>query len=430
MKRRRTSRILFIAGLWILLLVVIVGIFTPVRDIVFSHLFPVAGTPTATIPVGDNLFYIQSTPKGNIFIDERQIPHLPVIGKDHPLLLSPGKHQIRWVDAPFKVLSCIVSVPSSPTTDQCPYESVIAMTPTENVRVVTFDPSLSDLPTAQRAALIQTIQGALNALQTTSAVQPGEQYVSSSSGGSPSIVTATQRLKAILSFHLDTNPNSNRNCESYNENCTSSDGQSCVLLCVLPDTTFVPNTTSSALPQSPAKLTWEIVGLFYSTWTYTTTGGQIVAVNQPDSLPEQVVGDDHSVLAHTTWDGTRWHAVIVTADSGWHAISTSDGSTTGFGFGDPACGSLNDLVNGTSTYAFARGAGNVTWQFGAEANRANGCAAIVTPDAGNQPPAYCLYRFGVLLAANDAAHRYFPALPVADSFEQSIAQQIVMANGL
>jgi len=38
--------------------------------------------------------------------------------------------------------------------------------------------------------------------------------------------------------------------------------------------------------------------------------------------------------------------------------------------------------------------------------------------------AYCLYRFGVLLAANDEAHRLWPYLPVADAYEQGIARRL------
>ncbi len=38
--------------------------------------------------------------------------------------------------------------------------------------------------------------------------------------------------------------------------------------------------------------------------------------------------------------------------------------------------------------------------------------------------AYCLHRFGVLLAANDLAHRLWPYLPLADANEQHLAQQM------
>ncbi len=383
---RRKAGLLFNIGIAMLLVIVIVVALSPVRDAILNHFIGPTPTPTALITLGDNLFYIQAIPKGSIFIDERQIMHLPVIGKDHPLQLSPGKHQIRWEAAPFKPLSCIVSVPSSPTNDQCPYESVTPLTPAENVRLVTFDPSIANLPTTQRATLVHQIQLALNMLQSTTIVQPGEAYLSTSSAGLPVMVTTTQQLKATLSFHLDTDPAANRSCEEYNETCTSPEGQNCVLLCVLPDTTFVPNSPSSH-SQPRATLTWEIVGLFYPTWTYTTTGGQVVAINQPDALPDRVVGEDHSVLAHTTWDSTGWHAIIITPNSDWHATSTTDGSPTNFGFADPTCGSLNDLINGTTTYLITQRDGTVSWKLKAGTNHAAGCLGVVTPEH-NMPFVY------------------------------------------
>jgi hypothetical protein len=39
--------------------------------------------------------------------------------------------------------------------------------------------------------------------------------------------------------------------------------------------------------------------------------------------------------------------------------------------------------------------------------------------------AYCLHRFGVLLAVNDAAHRLWPFLPVADAYERQVVQQLI-----
>ena len=112
---RSKARLLFNIGIATLLVVVIVVALSPTRDAILNHFIGPTPTSTPNITPGDNLFYIQDTPKGSIFIDERQITHLPVFGKDHPLQLSPGKHQIRWEATPFQPLSCIVSVPSSPT---------------------------------------------------------------------------------------------------------------------------------------------------------------------------------------------------------------------------------------------------------------------------------------------------------------------------
>jgi hypothetical protein len=71
----------------------------------------------------------------------------------------------------------------------------------------------------------------------------------------------------------------------------------------------------------------------------------------------------------------------------------------------------------------------VNWQYLAGTNSANGCLAEgsllnnFTP-VPTLPAPQLLYRFGVLLAVNAVAHRYWPDLPVADSYEQGIAKQL------
>jgi hypothetical protein len=51
-----------------------------------------------------------------------------------------------------------------------------------------------------------------------------------------------------------------------------------------------------------------------------------------------------------------------------------------------------------------------------------------TPIAANAPQANILYRFGVLLAANSFAHRWWPNLPVVNSYEQAIANQLIASG--
>jgi hypothetical protein len=65
-------------------------------------------------------------------------------------------------------------------------------------------------------------------------------------------------------------------------------------------------------------------------------------------------------------------------------------------------------------------------------NRSQGCLGVSVPHQTNtstlQHGAYFLYRFGVLMAANDLAHHFFPGLPFADAYEQSIAQHIAITR--
>ncbi len=51
----------------------------------------------------------------------------------------------------------------------------------------------------------------------------------------------------------------------------------------------------------------------------------------------------------------------------------------------------------------------------------------MTPTSAASLPlvAYCLHRFGVLLAANDVAHHQWPYLPVANAREKQLAQRLV-----
>lgn len=163
MPQRSKRRIIFVLSLWILLLVVIVGIVTPVRDIVLTHLFPAAGTPTATIPAGDDLFYIQDFPRGTISIDGHLIAHLPDMNKqphpDAPLRLARGKHQIVWESVPFKPVVCALSVPSQIDNEPCNNNTVIQNSAGQNIHLITFTATYSDLPSTQQTALQQHIQG-------------------------------------------------------------------------------------------------------------------------------------------------------------------------------------------------------------------------------------------------------------------------------
>jgi hypothetical protein len=55
-----------------------------------------------------------------------------------------------------------------------------------------------------------------------------------------------------------------------------------------------------------------------------------------------------------------------------------------------------------------------------------GCVVEITPsDPNASGPIYLLYRFGVLLAVNDTAHRSFSSLPQASPTERTAAQRLL-----
>src|SRR5579863_9491821 len=122
---RNKLRLSFTIAIWVVLIAVVIAIFSPLRDVALNHIFPPSITPTATVTAGDNQFYIQASPLGAITIDGRAVTQLPAVGSGTPIQLSRGQHKIVWQADPFAPLSCIVSVPSSITNDQCNYESTI-----------------------------------------------------------------------------------------------------------------------------------------------------------------------------------------------------------------------------------------------------------------------------------------------------------------
>ncbi len=268
---------------------------------------------------------------------------------------------------------------------------------------------MADLPTAQQTAVKQAVQDALNTLQATDTVQPGEQYISPF--GSTLVQTATQPLRATLTLHLDTNPASKNPCQNgYGDECTYN-GQDCHSFCTSP---FYNGQSAKGV-----QLTWDITGLFNPTWTYTTQSGQLVAQNQPDSSVSPT-NEDYGISVRVTWDGTRWHA---TPDIPAEAVSQYDVPA--------ACASINNQISATTQYGATASGTNVDWGFAVGTSEAQGCLAVVVPSPGQQTPtvfkqpaAYFLYRFGVLLAANPLAHSEFPNIPMADANEQTIAQSI------
>jgi hypothetical protein len=294
---RNRLRLGFTITIWLVLIAVVVAIFSPLRDVALNHIFPPSITSTATVTAGENQFYIQASPQGIITIDGRPVTQLPAVGTGTPIQLSRGQHKIVWQAEPFAPISCIVSVPSSITNDQCNYESNFPLSSGTNIRLISFFATLSSLSDNQQTALKQAIQTALDRLQSTDTVQPGEQYVYAPSSGPTIVKTATQPLQATLRFQLDTNPASKNSCTNGfgNSEICSLNGQNCLQLCT---------DIFQGIVQPQGKLIWDLIALFYPTWIYTTQSGQVVAQNQPDSNNANV-GQDHSMEMKVTWDGTK-----------------------------------------------------------------------------------------------------------------------------
>jgi hypothetical protein len=400
-------RIFIIACILLVLVIIGVGI-SPLRTLVFRPSTGVAPTPTAI--AGDNLFFIQDTLTGAVTIDGRIIKDLPIPNLNPPIRLAPGEHHIVWQSTPFNPLTCIVFVPSLAHGQPCLYESAVSLNSGINAWLISFSPSFSDLSSMQRNALEQKMQNTFNAERATAIVQSGEQYLQMDATGGAAPVTATHPLKATFSLHVDTDPNSSRSCvDGYGDTC-SYNGQSCLQLCA----------------EATVYASWLVTALYYPTWTYTTESGRVIAQDQPDTSAN-MVGTDHSADFQVNWDSAGWHVTNLSALAESPQKGSLIESNLSAGSTNPACASLVGMINSSTLYASTHDNNHilVQWSYYVGSNPSDGCLALVRPADGSfAPPAYFLYRFGVLLAADSLAHTYFPDLPVADAYEQGVAQSI------
>jgi len=403
-QRQRIMQSIATSSIVALALSFILGSYMPVRDVVTLRLNSLIPTPTATLTPGAKLIYVQKTLSwSQVSLDGHILHHLPVVNSDAPLQLTRGRHRFTWQAEPFQPINCTITIPPA-VTDTCASNNIARAPSGIYIDVITFLPSLATLPIAQRAALIQTAQGALDTLQSTSAVEPGEHYFSLQPN--KLVDTATQSLRATLRFQLDTDTRFNPPCrlKLIGKPCTRRIIQDCSLFC-----------TEPAQSSPPGEKSWDALASIHPFWKYARTDGQTVAQDLPDVLIE------HLVSLHITWDAMKWHVTIVPSTAITNAVVT----------GGLACVLARDKINLNVAYHFAEGDLNksVDWFFASGHNPAAGCVAMAFLKQDNKvissaPAASCLYRFGLLLAVNNTAHLYWPLMIQADTYEQSLAQQI------
>lgn len=393
--RRRWLRLALWAGLIVLALIIILGESLPMRDIAPLAFFRAKPTPTLT--PGSNLYYMfGDQPWGKFYLDGHLLTNLPLIDSDPPVhLLARGTHHFVWQAAPFPPQRCTLSVPSSPG-DTCQF-FLFSLPGAPPARMIFFHDTLTDLPPAQAAALTEQIQAQLDDLQASALVEPGELYANPSASGEVS--AANQTLHAVLRYQLDTSVPPGTLC--IMQNACQSSGEECATLCTLP----------------AEQLFWDVGAVVKTVWSYTTLAGRPVAINQPDTTGSATLFE-HPVTLFITWDSASWHVTVEVTNPFESYVPNL------------TCASAEDDITGDAALAG-------TWRLVPAPDAADGCLAVATideNDGGLSSPshpitAYCLHRFGVLLAANNAAHRLWPFMPVADSYEQNLAVQLAKSPG-
>ncbi len=420
--RQRRLQLAGTTAVVVLAMMIILGSTAPVRELVGGALSGLTPTP---LP-GIDLFYIQAGPSwGHLSIDGRTVSHLPAPGAGPPLRLSRGRHTLVWRASPFATQRCTLTVPANPHADTCQYEPALGPVIPASALTIRFAESLNTLSTRERAALIQATRQALESKQYSEIVQPGEFYaLASGVSGSKHdpckvqahlflcYVMAEHPLRARLSFPLDLDTSPNSPC-SKARTCLFED-QDCRLFCDVP--LLVSQTAS------PAAQVWRVMVVVRSFWHYETLDGQMMASHEADTFMGGLE-NEHFVPLLISRNGSGWQVAPLFLNP--QAF-----------FGDPVCDSaLVDAQIVTDAFVVKHVRISIAYRWVAGPNLAEGCVVVMTPQPGPDmtatsaasPPlvAYCLHRFGVLLAANDVAHHQWPYLPVATAREKQLAQRLV-----
>lgn len=409
---RRDANPLVVLGIIVLIALVIGGgIFALVRFT--SGNSNTAAVPTATLVPGSNLFYVQTTPGwGTLLVDGQTIAHLPASSSQPPLVLSAGVHEVIWQVDPFMPQHCTIVVPPIVSETPCLSNDPMLVNAGPNkglpAYVIIFNASLKDLAAPARTNLITAVQATLDSFQASDTVQPGEHYVDLNSGLPQYIATAAAPLKATLHFDLDTSTNSSNPCAGSFfgplSNCYNN-GENCHAFCPSEDQ---PGTAPSNR--------WDVLAVIKVSWDYIAPNGQVVAQNQPDE--DDNTGTEYEVALYLTWNNGHWHVMTEEA---------------GIPFTPPACLAAFFIASQNFSYFSTLANPNqaVFWSYQAGANPASGCLLLGYPSTNSgtpvinpKPIARLLSRFGVLLALDATTHNDWPFLPMANAYEQGIAQQI------
>lgn len=345
--------------------------------------------PAAPTPAGgaDELLLDNIVPWGTLRLDGQAVGHdqlAPGLPYGYEALrLTAGRHALSYSAELFAPLTCTVSVPAR-SDDTCPLvgDAVsgqdLRRQNLQGARVLDLRAAPERLRQADRDRLIDAVNATL--VPRTTPLSPGERYLDAD--GQPTI--ADQALTATLRLAVNTDPSRAAG--------GASGSTACLSLCAAPLGNQYPSN-------------WTLQANVYVHWTFTAADGILVgsctgalALGELTHLLPvlvswqqgvwQVEGRDHQsdarVLFSALSDGVRqrWGERPLRDEfpSGWAvvpyiALNPADGSMIDIGVPSP----IDGLPSGDTIEV--------------------------------------LYRFGLLLAANDHARRTLPQLPVATAAE-------------
>ncbi len=361
-------------------------------------------TPTATALGANTLDLVNTVPWGHLTIDGRKAS---VVANSIPEIvqLAGGQHQLEYDAPPFPRLRCQVTVPAA-SADTCPVTDAPQSWGSDNggaARVLDMGALVSNLPPDQLNQLAFMVQSLLDSRASTTMLAPGDHYMEPDD----QVATAQSPLLATIRTVLNTDPNA---------------GPSVTGFVCLP---FCDGQTGQIADYSSPN-GWTLQANAQVQWVITTSDRKVV-----DTIPIAIAGAQRTSAPDAALITLP---LTVTWNGGWQpgarfALATVDPVGTG-AFGSELCNVAQQLIG---MQASSTSSPSVADQCALIGNPVDGCLVQWQPTDvnGNNvgPPAYLLFRFGVLLTANQVAMALFPGLTVAGNQEQALAQQIATANG-
>ncbi len=405
LRRFRQHRLFQATAIFILILLCLLFLLNGapgLRSFVLTDILGANPTPTSLRGPNIDLFYVNAAPPwGALTIDGKTLARLPDPAAGVPIRLGPGSHHLIWRAAPFPTRSCVISVPSL-RADTC-LATETSQTPDQHLAwIISFQNSMLTLPKEQQNALNAQIQQILDGFQASDIVQPGERFVEiTASGDGPNpqfpIGVANQPLRATLHLTLDSGGTANA-CAGggITVNACTVNEQRCGGLCT----------------QSSEGMSWDVLAVVRTSWTYTTLDGRVVAANMADAEAGAAL-IEHVLALTIRWDGTNWHVQA--------APQFFNGPIPCVAAADDA--SISNNFGTTPFQAF-------DWRYAPASNIAAGCLIALTSITNGGPSPtpnsqlLYLHRFGIFIAVNRLAQEYNPYLPHPTSYELSLARQL------
>lgn len=395
-RRRQRLRAAIVSGV-VLLAVVVVALANPAaRTSLYTVFRFPTPLPSPTPQAGRNLVYlVRGAPWGRVTVDGKKSGTVNLSQTFSWVRLPSGHHTVIVTQEPFPPLHCTISYPAA-KSDTCPlispqndmsgeYTSFQQTAP--GARFIDLGAYFDHLPPDVQDRLVEMVSAELKPPGTPVTLHPGDHYLRDDG----SVAVAHTTLQGLFLPTILT-PVS-----------VGSDSTSCVSFC---------DVSGAGMGGGGV---WSIRVTELGSWRITTPGGQVLAQHAPMFPADRMytgLSSSTTVQIDFLWTG-RWQMSV----------------QNGFGGASiPACQTAQDMldtniaVNGLQFLGMNQVAGGTSEE---------GCLiSFSLAGQDSNDPTYLYYHLGVFLAANDAAHRAFPGLPVASANEGAQARQMAGGNGV